>query len=285
MIDYTVHVQNIGWTEQKTDGETAGTTGEGLRLEGLTIESDLRLEYQAHVENIGWQDWVERGQLAGTEGQGLRMEAFRIKLLDEVPKRHVWYRVHVENVGWTDWAIDGATVGSVGQALRMEAIEIQIVNEGEDEDFSDWYDNYIKCKLGDVVFSSLTDEGAMLTNEISDKAIEGGNISDHIINKPLSMSLTGVVCGSDADGKIQTLRDYLKNGDVLRYVGIDTANNVVIESMSSKRNKDIKGGISFDIGLKEVRIAEGSITVIDEAYVFTQANDLKNGGLQSLVAE
>ena len=46
MIDYQAHVQNAGWTEEKTDGETAGTVGEGLRLEGLKIDSDYNLEYK-----------------------------------------------------------------------------------------------------------------------------------------------------------------------------------------------------------------------------------------------
>jgi len=285
MISYKAHLQDIGWTEEKFDGEMAGTIGEARRLEALIVESDYRLEYKAHVQNVGWQDWVERGQEAGTTGQSLRMEAFKIRLLYADPNKHVWYRTHIENVGWTDWTIDGRICGSVGQSLRLEAIEIQIVDEKTDQYFIDWYDEFKKCKLGDVVFSSTTDENATLTNEITDKSIEGGNISDHIINKPLSMSISGVICGENADQKIQALRDYLKSGDVLRYVGIDTANNVVIESMNSKRNKDIKGGISFDMNLKEVRIAEGTITVIDEAYIFTQANDLKNGGLQSVVDE
>lgn len=58
MIDYQAHVQNVGWTDTKTDGETAGTVGEGLRLEGLKVDSDYNLECKAHVQNVGWQDWV-----------------------------------------------------------------------------------------------------------------------------------------------------------------------------------------------------------------------------------
>ena len=35
---YRVHVQNIGWQEWKTDGEIAGTSGQGLRLEAIQIK-------------------------------------------------------------------------------------------------------------------------------------------------------------------------------------------------------------------------------------------------------
>lgn len=285
MIDYKAHVQDVGWTETKSDGETAGTTGLGKRLEALIVESDYRLRYKAHVQNVGWQDWVNRGEVAGTEGQGLRMEAFRIELLDTDTGKHVWYRVHVENVGWTDWAIDGAIVGSVGQSLRMEAVEIQIVDAESNEAFKKWYDDSFKCKLGDVLFTSTTGESTSMTNDVTSKAIEGGTVSDHVANKPLTMNISGVIVGDDCQEKLETIRDYVKDGDLLRYVGVDSANNMVITSFTTDRSVKLKGGVSFTIALQEVPIATGVVTVIDEAYVFTQMNNLKNGGLQAVLRE
>jgi hypothetical protein len=285
MIEYQAHVQDVGWTETVSDGEVAGTVGEAKRLEALIVESDYNLEYKAHVQNVGWQDWVKRGEVAGTTGQGLRMEAFRIKLIDPEQGKHVWYRVHVENVGWTDYAIDGNIVGSVGQSLRMEAVEIRIVDELTDEDFADWLELSKKSKLGEVVFSVATGEDATMTANITDKPIEGGNISDHAQLQPLIMSIPGYIVGDDAQQKLEKLREYMKNSEVLRFVGVDIAQNVMITSLKTGRAANIADGVAFTVDLKEVRIAESVVTVIDEAYVYTQANDLKNGGLQAVLTE
>lgn len=285
MIEYQAHVQDVGWTETVSDGEVAGTVGEAKRLEALIVESDYNLEYKAHVQNVGWQDWVKRGEVAGTTGESLRMEAFRIKLIDPEDGKHVWYRVHVENVGWTEYAIDGAIVGSVGQSLRMEAVEIRIVDEATDEDFADWFETSKKSKLGEVIFSVATGEDATMTADITDKPIEGGNISDHAQLQPLTMSIPGYIVGDDAQQKLEKLREYMKNSDVLRFVGVDIAQNVMITSLKTGRAANIADGVAFTVDLKEVRIAESVVTVIDEAYVYTQANDLKNGGLQAVLTE
>lgn len=282
MISYKAHVQNKGWTAEVFDGAMAGTTGEGLRLEALIVNSDYPLEYRAHVQNAGWQGWVGRGEEAGTTGDGLRLEAFCIRLLGDTGK-HVWYRAHIENVGWTDWTIDGAIAGSVGESLRLEAIEIQIVDEASSEEFAKWYEESKKCKLGDVIFTVTTDESITMSNDITDKAIEGGTVSDHVINKPMTMSINGIIVGDDAAEKLQTLRDYLKNGDLLRYVGMDTATNMLIETLTTNRSVSIKGGVSFSLSLKEIRIATGLVTVIDQAYVYTQANKVDAGGVQEVV--
>lgn len=285
MIEYQAHVQDVGWTEAVSDGEVAGTVGEAKRLEALIVDSDYNLECKAHVQNVGWQDYVKRGEIAGTVGQSLRMEAFRIKLIDPEEGKHVWYRVHVENVGWTEYAIDGDIVGSVGQSLRIEAVEIRIVDESTDDDFADWFELSKKSKLGEVVFSVATGEDATMTADITDKPIEGGNISDHAQLQPLTMSIPGYIIGDDAQQKLEKLREYMKNSEVLRFVGVDIAQNVMITSLKTGRAANIADGAAFTVDLKEVRIAESVVTVIDEAYVYTQANDLKNGGLQAVLTE
>ena len=37
-IYYRTHVQNIGWMDWVKNGETAGTVGQALRMEGIEIE-------------------------------------------------------------------------------------------------------------------------------------------------------------------------------------------------------------------------------------------------------
>ena len=70
-VKYCTHVQNIGWQGWVYDGETAGTSGQSLRLEAICIEIDGGtdcIEYKTHVQNIGWQDWVSDGEMSGTSG-------------------------------------------------------------------------------------------------------------------------------------------------------------------------------------------------------------------------
>jgi len=135
-----VHGQNYGWTQgwmagNQMTSSTAGTTGQGLRLEAIRLRdnnANIVLHYQAHVQDKGWLAAVDEGQDAGTTGQSLRMEALKIwKTGDDAAKVTYQYRVHIQNKGWTDWITVGSdkdtavTGGSTGQSLRLEAIEFR----------------------------------------------------------------------------------------------------------------------------------------------------------------
>lgn len=132
-ITYRTHVQNVGWQGWRSDGQSSGTSGQSLRLEGIEIKTDklgynLGIEYQTHVQNIGWQGFKSDGQTSGTYGQSLRLEAIQIRLTGaDAPNYDVYYRVHSQNYGWLDWAKNGASSGTQGKGLRLEAIEIKVV--------------------------------------------------------------------------------------------------------------------------------------------------------------
>ena len=136
-IKYTCHVQNIGWQTYVKDGASAGTSGKGLRLEGIKIKLDNKetagnVEYSTHIQNIGWQDWVKNDEISGTLGQSLRLEAIRIKLTGEISKKYdIYYRVHAQNFGWLGWAKNGERAGTQGYSYRLEAVEIKLVKKGE----------------------------------------------------------------------------------------------------------------------------------------------------------
>ena len=133
-VKYCTHVQNVGWQEYKYDGETAGTEGQALRLEGIKIEVEgmsNSIQYKTHVQNIGWQNWAADGAMSGTEGQALRLEAIEIQLTGTMTEQYdVYYRVHAENFGWMDWAKNGAPAGTAGYGYRLEAIQIVLVEKG-----------------------------------------------------------------------------------------------------------------------------------------------------------
>ena len=135
----TAHIQSIGNKSYTTakGSDTLGTTGQGLRLEALSLKLlkppySGGIKYCAHVQSIGWQPFVSDGQVAGTMGKGLRMEAIRISLTGEMAKHYdVYYRTHIQSVGWSGWAINGEDCGSVGHSWRMEALQVVILPKGE----------------------------------------------------------------------------------------------------------------------------------------------------------
>ena len=141
-IEYTVHVQDYGWINDKDgdwfkDGAMAGTAGEAKRLEGMRIvlSGDLgyfySVQYQVHIQDYGdSQGFVNDGTLAGTTGESKRLEEVQIKLVKMDPSNgtmSVNYRVHVQDKGWeATYAKNGASSGTTGESKRLEGIEIYL---------------------------------------------------------------------------------------------------------------------------------------------------------------
>ncbi|WP_050739227.1 CAP domain-containing protein [Acetobacterium bakii] len=93
-ISYQTHIQNIGWEEGTergwiSNGEISGTSGQGLRLEGIQIKltgsdaDQFDVYYQVHAQNHGWLDWAKNGESAGSQGFSYRLEGIKIVV---VPK-------------------------------------------------------------------------------------------------------------------------------------------------------------------------------------------------------
>ena len=144
-VEYSTHVQNIGWQEAVYNGQMSGTSGLGLRLEAIKINVvgenlEGAIKYSTHVQNIGWQDYVttnvnseeENIAVSGSLGLGFRLEAIKIELEGNIAEEYdIYYRVHGEIFGWSGWAKNGEEAGSMGYGLRLEAIEIKLIKKGE----------------------------------------------------------------------------------------------------------------------------------------------------------
>ena len=121
-IAYRVHIENMGWSNWVYDGQTAGTTGKGLKIEALQIDYDVPTQAKAHIQDEGWKDFgtIDKNTVIGTTGKNKRLECLCLK-------SRVKYRLHLQDTGWTCWTdSDGiCTLGSVGQGIRIEAIEIK----------------------------------------------------------------------------------------------------------------------------------------------------------------
>lgn len=66
-VSYRTHVQNVGCQGYVKDGAMSGTSGRGLRLEGIRIRLTGEISkyydvyYRTHVQSVGWQDWQVNG--------------------------------------------------------------------------------------------------------------------------------------------------------------------------------------------------------------------------------
>ncbi|MBQ9007175.1 MAG: hypothetical protein IJ092_12515 [Atopobiaceae bacterium] len=70
-VQYSAHVQNVGWQPFVKDGALGGTSGRSLRMEALKVTVSLPkgvaggVEYRSQVQNVGWLSWVRDGALCG----------------------------------------------------------------------------------------------------------------------------------------------------------------------------------------------------------------------------
>lgn len=135
-ISYSAHVSDIGWQNMVSDGELAGTTGLGKKLESIKISetgnSNLGVTYRTHIQDVGWEtSWKTDGQESGTTGKNRRLEAIQVKLTgSEADNYDIYYCAHVQNFGWLNWAKNGAYAGSSSYGYRIEAIKMVILPKG-----------------------------------------------------------------------------------------------------------------------------------------------------------
>lgn len=131
-IFYQGHVQNIGDCEVVRDGQVCGTTGYGLRLEGLYVDTrkfpEMKINAYAHIQDIGDVEYkdIKQDTLIGTTGKSKRMEAlhFEVEEYGTAKGKVLKFRVHEQNKGWSSWATEGAFRGSTGEGRRIEAVQI-----------------------------------------------------------------------------------------------------------------------------------------------------------------
>lgn len=176
-VNYSTHVQNIGWQDYVYDGAMAGTEGQSLRLEAMAInidsDLDLGVRYKTHVENVGWQDWVYDGAASGTSGQGLRLEGMNIELTGSAAADYdIYYRVHVQNIGWMDWVKNGEMAGTEGQALRLEGMQIKILRKDQNVNFIS-YNTHVQ----NIGWQSSVTDGVMAGTTGQSLRLEGIHIS------------------------------------------------------------------------------------------------------------
>ena len=188
-VNYSTHVQDIGWQGYVKDGSTAGTTGQSKRLEAIRIKLSNNtsykgtIQYQTHIQDIGWQGWKMNDEMSGTSGQSKRLEAIRIKLTDELAENYdIYYRVHAQEFGWLGWAKNGESAGTAGYSYRLEAIEVKLVEKdgkapGSTQDaYRQRYVSY-QTHVQDIGWQGIKYDGDVAGTSGQSKRLEAINIS------------------------------------------------------------------------------------------------------------
>src|SRR5690606_5958171 len=88
---------------------------------------------------------------------------------------------------------------------------------------------------GTVEFDAVTSESVEMSSRVTFFAVEDGqDVADHISLEPETIPISGVISGEDAFQKLTILRRFRNNRELLRFVGRNVINNLVIESMTTR---------------------------------------------------
>lgn len=110
--------------------------------------------------------------------------------------------------------------------------------------------------IGFVYFSVIESDDISISADVTDNPVESGqDVSDHVEPKPDKISIKGVIVGEDAPRKWTMLKNFNKNGTLLKYINRVIYDNVVIQDFNPVHSGDIRNGYKFSMSLKNVRIA------------------------------
>ena len=93
--------------------------------------------------------------------------------------------------------------------------------------------------------------------ESTEHPVEKGiDITDHVKENPITLDISGEIVGKAAEEKKAKINALMKKGSLITYVGRNTLVNAQIQSFNTSYSSDIWGGFSFDMQIKQVKIAK-----------------------------
>lgn len=226
-ILYQAKIKQNGWQEEKKDSETAGTTGQSMKLNGLKVklQGDLygSVQYNTYSKKDGWSNIVSNGNELQVSD---KIEAIKINLLGNVSEKYdIYYRAHVQGYGWLDWAKNGEIAGILDFGFRLEAFEIKLVKKGEGETTGN---SYIYKETNISYQSHVRSYGTM--DLVSEGLVSG------TIGQSLRMEAFKINLDTNLDGSVQYKsyvadngweNDYVLNGNFSGTMGQSKAINLI----------------------------------------------------------
>lgn len=278
-VEYTSHIQDIGWQDKKSNGDTSGTEGLSLRLEAIKInlvnaDENINLKYQAYIEGKGWQDAKRDGEIAGTEGESLKLEAIKIKL-EGTEEYSIMYRVHIQDIGWQEWKYDDEIAGIPSGGKRIEAIQIKIVSKPKETLYNIevgvndkiYYNNDIEADFAGWRMANFSNN--VISVYVDDEKVNAENIT-YSERKDVIDAIKG--CGTSEQNPTPgfavkiNLEDLDEGKHTLRF-NIETSKGEIIETQTYNFTIDRQPHITYlghvqDVGWQE-NVSDGKIAGIE----------------------
>lgn len=114
-----------------------------------------------------------------------------------------------------------------------------------------------RVKYGEVYFSVIEDENPTDSVRITDKSVEDGQpLVDHIQAEASTIRVKGMMVGDNASEQLQLLKKYMYNGERHTYIGRNTYNDMMIESIPRNHTRYISNGFEFSITFVNAKIAK-----------------------------
>lgn len=96
---------------------------------------------------------------------------------------------------------------------------------------------------------------------VSEHPVEKGlDLTDNVKREPVVISITGEIVGAKASTILSKITALHHKGKCVKYVGRNVLNNAIITTFNTGHPNTIQGGCSFDMELREIRIAKSPVT-------------------------
>ena len=119
--------------------------------------------------------------------------------------------------------------------------------------------------LGGIYLFIESEQGSFEVDAVTHPVESGCDITAHVKQSPVVLSLQGKIVGADAQSNREAIIKSMNNGSLLKYSGRNVLSNMQIRSFGTTHSKDVWGGFDFTMELQQVRIAK-------TAYVATSAS-------------
>lgn len=137
---------------------------------------------------------------------------------------------------------------------------------------------------GEVEFDAVINEVTTTDSNVTEHPVEeGADVADHVQIKSETLSLSIVIVGDRASEKLAQLQRFQQERELLTFLGVETAKQVVIENMSRTRTALTGDGFEFSLSLRKIRIArlqEVKLVVPAKSVSKTQTKKTSSKGKQ-----
>ena len=107
----------------------------------------------------------------------------------------------------------------------------------------------------------VKDEDVQRGVTVSEHPVETGlKITDNVKREPITIRVNGEIVGANAAATLSAITTLHQKGKYVKYVGRNVINNAIIVSFNSSHPNTIQGGCSFDMEIREIRIAKSPYT-------------------------